>query len=419
MQTSQEELKSTNEELQSTNEELQSTNEELTTSKEEMQSLNEELQTVNAELQSKLSEFEQANNDMKNLLNSTEIATLFLDKELNIRRYTYPVTKIFKLRTTDTGRPFTDLVTELDYPEMGIHVHQVIKNLTSIQNTIPTRDGKWFYVRIMPYRTLDDRIDGIVITFTDITAAKQAEETLASENRYRRLFESAKDGILILDAQTGKIMDVNPFLIELLGYTKEQFIEKAIWEIGSLKDIVANKDKFQELQQNKFVRYENLPLETAGGKKINVEFVSNAYLVNNNKVFQCIIRDISDRKLIEDALRFSDVRYRHLFESAKDGIFFLDPNTGKIIDINPFLIELIGYSREKLTEKEVWKLDVFRDIIPNEKKFSELKKKEFVCYPNLTVKTESGKTINIEFNSNMYSEKEKSVIQCFIHENKI
>jgi PAS domain S-box-containing protein len=83
------------------------------------------------------------------------------------------------------------------------------------------------------------------------------------------------------------------------------------------------------------------------------------------------------------------------------------------------LIELIGYSREKLTEKEVWKLDVFRDIIPNEKKFSELKKKEFVCYPNLTVKTESGKTINIEFNSNMYSEKEKSVIQCFIHENKI
>lgn len=419
MQTSQEELKSTNEELQSTNEELQSTNEELTTSKEEMQSLNEELQTVNAELQSKLSEFEQANNDMKNLLNSTEIATLFLDKELNIRRYTDPVTKIFKLRTTDTGRPFTDLVTELDYPEMGIHVHQVIKNLTSIQNTIPTRDGKWFYVRIMPYRTLDDRIDGIVITFTDITAAKQAEETLASENRYRRLFESAKDGILILDAQTGKIMDVNPFLIELLGYTKEQFIEKAIWEIGSLKDIVANKDKFQELQQNKFVRYENLPLETAGGKKINVEFVSNAYLVNNNKVFQCIIRDISDRKLIEDALRFSDVRYRHLFESAKDGIFFLDPNTGKIIDINPFLIELIGYSREKLTEKEVWKLDVFRDIIPNEKKFSELKKKEFVCYPNLTVKTESGKTINIEFNSNMYSEKEKSVIQCFIHENKI
>ena len=119
MQTSQEELKSINEELQSTNEELQSTNEELTTSKEEMQSLNEELQTVNAELQSKLSDFEQANNDMKNLLNSTEIATLFLDKEMNIRRFTDAVTKIFKIRVTDAGRPFTDLVSDLKYPEMG------------------------------------------------------------------------------------------------------------------------------------------------------------------------------------------------------------------------------------------------------------------------------------------------------------
>ena len=119
MQTSQEELKSTNEELQSTNEELQSTNEELTSSKEEMQSLNEELQTVNAELQSKIDDFSRVNNDMKNLLNSTDIATLFLDKELNIRRYTNQATKIFKLIKSDIGRPFTDLVSDLIYPELS------------------------------------------------------------------------------------------------------------------------------------------------------------------------------------------------------------------------------------------------------------------------------------------------------------
>ena len=119
MQTSQEELKSTNEELQSTNEELQSTNEELTTSKEEMQSLNEELQTVNAELQSKVDEFSRVNNDMKNLLNSTDIATLFLDKELNIRRYTNQATKVFKLIKSDIGRPFTDQVSDLIYPGIG------------------------------------------------------------------------------------------------------------------------------------------------------------------------------------------------------------------------------------------------------------------------------------------------------------
>ena len=310
MQTSQEELKSTNEELQSTNEELQSTNEELTTSKEEMQSLNEELQTVNIELQSKVSDFVQANNDMKNLLNSTGIATLFLDKELNIRRFTDKVINIFKLRSTDIGRPFTDLVTDLQYPEIDSHARQVIKTLISVETEIVTNDKRWFNVRIMPYRTLDDRIDGLVITFFDITASKKLEidliklnESLTiSETRYRRLFESAKDGILILDAETGKIIDVNPFLIGLLGYSQEQFIEKAIWEIGFLKDIVANQDKFSELQQKEFVRYENLPLETADGRKINVEFISNVYLIANRKVIQCIIRDITERKQMEEAL---------------------------------------------------------------------------------------------------------------------
>ena len=310
MQTSQEELKSTNEELQSTNEELQSTNEELTTSKEEMQSLNEELQTVNIELQSKVSDFVQANNDMKNLLNSTGIATLFLDKELNIRRFTDKVINIFKLRSTDIGRPFTDLVTDLQYPEIDSHARQVIKTLISVETEIVTNDKRWFNVRIMPYRTLDDRIDGLVITFFDITASKKLEidlielnESLTiSETRYRRLFESAKDGILILDAETGKIMDVNPFLVGLLGYSQEQFIEKAIWEIGFLKDIVANQDKFSELQQKEFVRYENLPLETADGRKINVEFISNVYLIANSKVIQCVIRDITERKQMEEAL---------------------------------------------------------------------------------------------------------------------
>ena len=178
MQTSQEELKSTNEELQSTNEELQSTNEELTTSKEEMQSLNEELQTVNIELQSKVNDFSRANNDMKNLLNSTEIATLFLDKDLNIRRFTDFATKIFKLRDTDINRPFTDLVTDLQYPEIGDHAHQVVKSLVPVEKAITTKDGKWFNVRIMPYRTIDDRIDGLVMTFIDITISKKLEMEL-------------------------------------------------------------------------------------------------------------------------------------------------------------------------------------------------------------------------------------------------
>lgn len=182
MQTSQEELKSTNEELQSTNEELQSTNEELTTSKEEMQSMNEELQTVNIELQSKVNDYVRANDDMKNLLNSTEIATLFLDKDFNIRRYTDHAQNIVKIRKSDIGRPFTDLVTNLKYPELEDHVKGVLKTLNTIEKPISTSDNRWFSVRIMPYRTLEDKVDGVVITFTDITIAKMLEIELKELN---------------------------------------------------------------------------------------------------------------------------------------------------------------------------------------------------------------------------------------------
>ena len=182
MQTTQEELKSINEELQSTNEELQSTNEELVTSKEEMQSLNEELQTVNIELQRKVGDYIQANDDMRNLLNSTEIATLFLDRKLNIRRFTDQVTRIFKLRVTDIGRPFTDLVTNLQYPGIESDAIRVIETLTSYEADMSANNGKWFRVRIMPYRTVDDRIDGLVITFADITVAKVLEIELQKAN---------------------------------------------------------------------------------------------------------------------------------------------------------------------------------------------------------------------------------------------
>jgi two-component system CheB/CheR fusion protein len=181
MQSSQEELKSTNEELQSTNEELQSTNEELTTSREEMQSLNEELQTVNAEQQAKMEELTRTNNDISNLLNSTEIVTVFLDSELRVRRFTSGAKRLFKLIPVDVGRPLSDISNNLTYPEILEDAREVLRSLIFSEREIAASDGRWFSVRIMPYRTLENMIDGVVMTFMEITTAKKLEVELREE----------------------------------------------------------------------------------------------------------------------------------------------------------------------------------------------------------------------------------------------
>jgi two-component system CheB/CheR fusion protein len=178
MRASEEELQATNEELQSINEELQSANEELTTSKEEAQSMNEELQTINAELHSKLDDLALAQSDMQNLLNSTDIATLFLDNTLNVRRFTEQITHIIHLRESDIGRPLSELASTLIYPELHADAKETLRTLAFSEKQISTTDAHWFSVRIMPYRTVANVIQGVVITFVDITAAKELESRL-------------------------------------------------------------------------------------------------------------------------------------------------------------------------------------------------------------------------------------------------
>ena len=231
VQTGQEELRSTNEELQSTNEELQSTNEELTTSKEEMQSLNEELQTVNAELQAKVDDYSRVNNDMKNLLNSTEIATLFLDKELNIRRFTLQATKIFKLIKSDIGRPFTDQVSDLIYSGLADDAIEVLTTLVYIQKEIPTKDGRWFLIRIMPYRTFDDRIDGIVITFINITEQKKIESRLRDTGKLNQLLISTATDAKVVLSGSYDILELNPKAEKLFGKSREICINQNFIQI--------------------------------------------------------------------------------------------------------------------------------------------------------------------------------------------
>ncbi len=263
MQTSQEELKSTNEELQSTNEELQSTNEELTTSKEEMQSLNEELQTVNAELQSKVDEFSRVNNDMKNLLNSTDIATLFLDKELNIRRYTNQATKIFKLIKSDIGRPFTDLVTDLIYPDLASDAIEVLRTLMFIQKTIPANNGRWFSVRIMPYRTFDDKIDGLVITFFNISDLKEIEIKLHQTEKMNRLLLNSSSDIIVKLSTEWKILEFNPEAEKFFGQKRKDTVNQSFVQMFIAEEL-----------QNKIDNNLNKLLKEATDGKLKMQVIA-------------------------------------------------------------------------------------------------------------------------------------------------
>jgi len=192
------------------------------------------------------------------------------------------------------------------------------------------------------------------------TAHNKAQQALEdSETRYRRLFETAKDGILILDFKTGQIADVNPFLIEMLGYTHSEFVGKKLWEIGPFKDIPASRSAFSALQTKGVIRYEDLPLETKDGRRINVEFVSNVYPVDGTQVVQCNVRDITERVQAEAALKISETHHRSVFEGAVHGIYrgTLD---GRFLDVNPALVAMLGYS----STEEVLKLssqDVFAE----------------------------------------------------------
>lgn len=201
LEASNEGLKSANEELQSINEELQSANEELETSKEEMQSLNEELTTLNSELQSKLNELSQSNDDMENLLNSISIATIFIDNELNVKRFTKQAQELIKLREGDVGRPIVELTSNLQYDLAGA-CRDVLNTLGFREAEVRTNDGKWFLMRLLPYRTADGIIDGLVLTFVNIVELKRVHEAgVRARVYFEGIADTAREPLLVLDKE--------------------------------------------------------------------------------------------------------------------------------------------------------------------------------------------------------------------------
>lgn len=252
LQTANEEHLSSTEELQSMNEEMQSANEELETTKEEQQSMNEELITTNTELESKLSELSHLNDDMKNLLNSTEIATLFLDSHQNIRGFTPKIAKIINLINTDIGRPISDIVHNLEYKNLLNDAEVVLSTLVEKQKKVKSIDNKYYLVRILPYRTSENVIDGVVITFVDMTEQTKAEKIIETANNYAKEILSAIDEPVVILDQDLLVLLANKSFYSMFDLSEKEIVGKKWQEMGAeewnkpaliklLKDIITEK----------------------------------------------------------------------------------------------------------------------------------------------------------------------------------
>jgi two-component system CheB/CheR fusion protein len=273
METSVEELKSTNEELQSTNEELQSTNEESLTTKEEMQSLNEELMTINMQYQAKTDELTRINNDMKNLLDSTEIGTIFLDNNLDILRYTPQVRKLFNLIPTDVGRPILHVVSNFDNSSIENDIKEVIEKLVIRELEVTTKNSEWYRVRIMPYRTLDNFISGAVITFTLITQYKEMEQKLQLLQQHADDLVNVLSVAVALTDQALKIVHANSAFLQLMDLNAEEASQISVTAL--LNNYFKN-----EKQAGLF----NNLLETGSRQTADLKFKNDVYQLTANQL---------------------------------------------------------------------------------------------------------------------------------------
>ena len=251
LKTSNEELKSANEELQSVNEEQQSTNEELETSKEELQSTNEELNTVNAELQNKLHELSKAGDDMNNLLAATDIASIFLDNSLCIKRYTPAAARIIKMIPTDINRPLNDLKTTLPAVDLAQQAKKVLGDLNTLETEIMSENGVWYQLKVMPYRTTDNIIDGVVVTLMNIQ--KQVSQSHEKLRRFATVLEDSNDAVTVQNFE-GQILGWNKGAEKMYGWTESEALKMKSQDLIPKEDQKEFRMLIDRIRKGKAVR---------------------------------------------------------------------------------------------------------------------------------------------------------------------
>ncbi len=349
-EVSTEELKASNEELHAMNEELQSATEELETSREELQSMNEELNTVNQELNHKVDDLGQANSDMLNLMDATAIATVFLDREFRVTRFTPSAAAIFNLIATDVGRPLSDLTTRLEYAQLTEDANAVLRTLQPTEREVGDAAGNWYLARARPYRTIEDMIAGVVLTFVDITERKTAQESLRrSQERYSAIVNQASVGV-VQTRLDGEITFANTCYCALMGYDQGELVGRRALDLVHAADSGAVERLFGRLAAH------GEPFETESRsvrKDGSIIWLHKSVTVltdRNGRPDSALIvcSNVSERKYAEEALRESEERMRLMLENAVEyAIFSLDMER-RVTSWNAGAERLLGYSENEI-----------------------------------------------------------------------
>lgn len=356
-----EDLKASNEEIRSINEELQATNEELETSKEELQSLNEELNTVNNQLQAKVGELEERTADLNNLLNSTDIATLFLDRALCIRWFTPAMKGLYDLVPTDIGRPISHLAQRFSGGDLAEDVERVLAKLTPTDTEVVNDQSRWYQRHIAPYRTIDDRIDGVVVTFADVTACKQAEQQVHDAKVYaEKIVDTVREPLLVLSPGL-TVQSANESFYRWFRVAPEETEGQPIFELGNrqwdipelrqlLEDVLPANNQFNDFE----VEHE---FETLGRRTM----LLNGRRLDHVQLILLAIEDVTDRKRAEAGMLASEERLRRVLETATIGVLFFN-ESGTLLDANDVFLRTMGYSRGEVESREL----TWRSMTPAE-----------------------------------------------------
>ena len=286
------------------------------------------------------------------------------------------------------------------------------------------RAGAEDYVLKDRLARLPSVVENAVTSYEDARAWRRAQAALrAAEARYRGLFESAQDGLILADAETGNVVDVNPFMVDLLGYSHEDYFGKFLWDIPALRNLVADEVAFRALKIEGCISREDVRVVAKDGTYREVDFLANRYLAARQNLFQCTIRDVTQRRRVARNLRrsqaeyrSSELRYRRLFESSGDGILILDAATGSVAEVNPALTALLGRPAQNYLGVPPWKLAWLMPIAANEGTFAEMRVKGFACVDNIALEGSNGEKLQVQFESRVYGSGEREVVQWRLHD---